>query len=234
MEVVTDQEDITDLKIYRHGKNVYSNEVKVLYVNGSQGVSVQEIDTGFKFVYTEAIESSSFFVLDIGAIDQYVGKKLTLSIVCKSDDYDGSIVGKNVRLLVCDNDGSNRTTLGEAMKWADGKGVTTTEEIPSEYIGKRLALRVYGAVSNMSVGVEYEYKNVQVEVGDTATDYEPFSGNDAFTYDASLTIPALSGTNILYANAGALTVTGRADSLTVISGILERVAALETAAVNNT
>lgn len=47
-------------------------------------------------------------------------------------------------------------------------------------------------------------------------------------------IPALSGANTIFADVGLVTVSGRADPNYVIDTLLDRVTALEAAAVNNT
>lgn len=49
---------------------------------------------------------------------------------------------------------------------------------------------------------------MQIEAGTVATAYEPYCGE---TFDVGVKIPALAGTNYLYADAGNITVTGRLD-----------------------
>jgi len=49
---------------------------------------------------------------------------------------------------------------------------------------------------------------VQIEAGSAATDFEPYAGE---TFAPGETVPALPGVNTVHADAGAVTVTGRAD-----------------------
>lgn len=99
----------------------------------------------------------------------------------------------------------------------------------------------------------------QIEIGTTATAFEPYRG---YTYTMDLgqevfggflnwttgvltdsegnvhqlnaqEIIALPGTNILYSSTGDTEVTGRADPAAIINNLLDRLAALEAAVVNN-
>ena len=71
--------------------------------------------------------------------------------------------------------------------------------------------------------------NVQLEVGNAAAAFEPYNGG---TFDPGDTIPALPGINTIYADAGTVTVTGRADPNAINRKTAERLAALEAALVN--
>ena len=72
--------------------------------------------------------------------------------------------------------------------------------------------------------------NIQIELGGTVTPFVPYVVPEVFSpNDAILPFP---GVNTLWADAGSLTVTGKADPIAVIAGLEERLAALEAALIN--
>jgi hypothetical protein len=50
--------------------------------------------------------------------------------------------------------------------------------------------------------------DIQLEVGSKATEFEPYNGG---TFNPGDTIPALPGVNTIFADAGKITVAGKAD-----------------------
>lgn len=69
--------------------------------------------------------------------------------------------------------------------------------------------------------------NVQVELGNTATDFEPFSG-ETFeltkgNFFSTATVPALPGVNTIWADKGEVTVSGRADPNATIQHLVDKV-----------
>lgn len=72
----------------------------------------------------------------------------------------------------------------------------------------------------------------QVELGVTATAYEPYREPETFAPGES--IPALDGVNTIFADAGLVTVTGKEDYTYKFTDLSDRLAALEAASVNNT
>jgi len=72
--------------------------------------------------------------------------------------------------------------------------------------------------SNLS-GVE----TVQIELGNTATEHEPYCGE---TFAVGEPIPALAGVNTIYADAGDVTVSGKADPTATIEKLTKAILAL--------
>lgn len=66
--------------------------------------------------------------------------------------------------------------------------------------------------------------NIQIEVGGMATAYEPHRVPDVFA--PGDTIPILSGKNTIWADNGNITVTGRADPITIIERLTLAIIAL--------
>lgn len=70
-----------------------------------------------------------------------------------------------------------------------------------------------------------QYPDLTVQIALKLNVPEPFQATGGQVF------PALSGENVLTTNAGSLTVTGRADPTHTIQVLTDRIAALETAAV---
>lgn len=113
------------------------------------------------------------------------------------------------------------TGYGGEVDLATGEGVKTWEYIAS-YNGESIASEwisdrdVYLENATPTTGAAVAYK-LATPVPITAT--------------GSQSLPALSGQNVLTTNADSLTVTGRADPTHTIQVLTDRIAALETAAV---
>lgn len=124
-------------------------------------------------------------------------------------------------------DGLNRTltlpetVYGGTLDAVTGEGNETWdyiksyagEALPGEWISDRDA---YNAGATPSTGAQVAYRLA-----------EPVP----FMAEGGQTIPALPGTNTLLTDADTLTVTGRADPLSTIQGLTNRIAALESNAI---
>ena len=81
-----------------------------------------------------------------------------------------------------------------------------------------------GGVNNFNFVFEKIAKfDIQIEVGSTATAFEPYCGD---TFAVGETIPALDGINTIYADAGLLTVTGRANPVNIIEKLTNAILSL--------
>ncbi len=79
-----------------------------------------------------------------------------------------------------------------------------------------LQFRVGGTADNAKVRVQYER-------GNTATAVEPYTAN---TFAPGEDVPALAGVNNIWADAGEVTVTGRADPVAIINKLSNAVTAM--------
>ncbi|WP_406044148.1 hypothetical protein [Succinimonas sp.] len=89
---------------------------------------------------------------------------------------------------------------------------------------------IYDAVNRPASGAYISYAwasfnkwDIQLEVGNTATAFEPYNGE---TFAPGEKIPALPGINTIFADAGEITVTGRADPAAVINKLTNAIVAL--------
>lgn len=86
-------------------------------------------------------------------------------------------------------------------------------------------------LDNSSVNAFKQYLGDQKAAGTPVDVCVPLANPIIVSLD-ELYIPALSGTNTLYANAGGITVTGASDPIATITALQDRVSALESAALN--
>lgn len=86
-------------------------------------------------------------------------------------------------------------------------------------------------------------EQIQIELGDKVTEYEPYMGTTESDPVLPVKIPAVKGTNTVFCidyrddidiELVNITVTGRADPIVLINSLMSRVAELEEVAVGNT
>ncbi len=142
----------------------------------------------------------------------------------------GIVDGQNVSCSAYYTDGTNtsftaKTVLNSYVKFS---GVTRAD--------KTLNYITFGASGGIKVGTSF--KNVQVELGTTATEYEPYVEPTEYTPNNDGTV---EGVTSLYPNTSLITDTAGAiidceynrDINKAYESLLQRVAALETASLNN-
>ena len=96
----------------------------------------------------------------------YIGETLTLRATFDQTDDGGYSFG------YCDATGENRVRLSPAASTASG--IASTAVVPEEARNKYLYLLLYAKTNTESETESYvDYSNIQLEVNDVATDYEP-------------------------------------------------------------
>lgn len=279
----------TNTKLTRCGKNILDVSTAGVYHNNSSSPS-KDISVTKTGLHIEALKASSGdsyrcgFCL--GTVKELVGKTLTLA-----NNYLTSANGNPYNRIGFYGTNVKPTSAGKKPIYANGGYIglsgstkqlaysteactyTVTGDEECEYIA---ILFYFAAGCAVVIGDLTEISNVQVEIGDTATAYEPYRG-ESFTmefggtvyggsldwnsgvltvthgsdgaelaepYTIQLTpqeIAGLEGLNTLYADNGNITVSCRLDPVSIIKNqktinedLLDRVAALEAAVVNNT
>ena len=214
---VTTQPDAT--KIIRCGKNLYNHEGAEIFLSATGTYfSVTKTPTGYSV--NGATTNGYFALVPVCGLAELSASG---SRVALSEKIAGTPATFN--LVICSPNFSDRTSIYE---YNGSFNIPKASEYPDGYI---VAVRLGGDASNSSEAV-VTYDNIQLEMGATDTAYEPFTGFDTFTPGEQ--IPALPGRNILYADSGEITVTGRADPTAIINNLQNRLAAVEAAVVNNT
>ena len=79
-------------------------------------------------------------------------------------------------------------------------------------------------LSNEDINLYIRFRNPQLEIGKTATAYEPYRGST--TYAPNEPIPAFDGTNVIYPNVGTVTVTGKANPSAIIEKLTNAILSL--------
>ena len=95
--------------------------------------------------------------------------------------------------------GTTKTACSDMSR--NGKGVTATADANMVYIYKKNP--------STQIATPIVITNLQLEYGTSATQYEPFKGIETFPVGEA--VPALHGVNIILADSGEITVTGRTD-----------------------
>lgn len=187
--------DFSGAQVTKRGKNLFDcKNLKPLYSNAGSAYTITSTDTGVKI---KSSASTSFFVaVDLGPIEPYLGKMLTLSI--GDSEYLGNY--SSTALIAPLPDGSDRLEIYGAL----GGKTFVTSTVPTSYSGRRLAIRFYMGRDASGIvpptNTEYEFKNVQVEVSEAPTPYEPYIPPITYPADAEGNlgeVPSISPTMIL-------------------------------------
>ena len=262
-------EGVQTLTLHHCGKNILdTGNPKVYHNNATTPVYLFTLtDTGVHIDWVRD-EASNWgrFSYCLGTAEELAGKTITVS-----GKYTSMVANeKNIPYVsICStnenpcrdnsninygNGGYLNTSGSYTQHLGSGSGknsvtYTVTGNEPGKYIVASYN-ESYGGAFN--VGDWVEWSDIQVEIGDAATAYEPYRGQthtidfgktvNGGTYhwtkgilteadgnETQLTpqqIRALSGVNTLYTDAGDTTVTGKADPVAVIEKLTNAIIAL--------
>lgn len=153
------------------GKNLFDcANSRIIYNNGN--ASYERLTNGLKIISSGSQYNILYFLVD--TVENLKGKTLTLSSdISFSKDNQLTSFG----LYCTDTNGGNRITLVTNNVASEGKYQVTgqVEEGENRYyvcIGLRPNI-----ASNFASGDYTIYNNLQVEIGETATEYEPYKSN---------------------------------------------------------
>lgn len=128
------------------------------------------------------------------------------------------LAGVSVTLNHCPNDKAPGTNAGMAFYDADKVYISGTNDAT-------MTVPENAAYMRFSVPNEHAAGEIQIELGQTVTAYEPYHSGvtvvaeleepvfDSYRWEA---LPALPGTNTLYSDVGQTTVTGRKDLIAIL------------------
>lgn len=234
--LVTAQDGAT---VTRCGKNLLDvQSADAYHTNAVQkSVTMTRTATGMRLECVAAKTDGWLrFGFCLGKRKDWAGKTITVTAKYSSGmthsgtSLGGSLFGTNVKPTPAGKDPiyNNGGYIGTAGDCKNLSAVTSkpitytvTGEEEWEYIGLAYYFVLGGA---MEAGDVVHISDIQVEIGTTATAYEPFRCADTFA--AGEQIPALPGVNTLYADGGEITVAGRADPVRVMEKLTNAVQAL--------
>lgn len=160
-----------EIEVKNTGKNLFDcANSRIIYNNGN--ASYERLTNGLKIISSGSQYNILYFLVD--TVENLKGKTLTLSSdISFSKDNQLTSFG----LYCTDTNGGNRTTLVTNNVTSEGKYQVTgqVEEGENRYyvcIGLRPNM-----ASNFASGDYTIYNNLQVEIGETATEYEPYKSN---------------------------------------------------------
>lgn len=236
------------LRLHHCGKNLFDIQTaKVYHSNSSSYMTNMYVsETGFRLeAAREATSNWSSWGFYLGTAAELKGKTITLSAKvstsitsvplpwCKISAAKSAPSDVRDKPSYSDGGyvGSYTKALAESKSHSGSASVTYTVTGEEEYTNIAILFQfTYGG--NLAVGDWTQWSDIQVEIGDTATAYEPYSGQThtaqpdaADSYDWA-DIRGLPGVNTFWCDAGTLTVTGRADPTAELERLKNAVLAL--------
>lgn len=166
-------EDVSTVKVLKFGKNLIdltnwvNSSTKATYTIDGDSLRIDKSVSG----------NAPSVLYDLGRCNQFSGKKLTVS--CILTDIGGAETNNNAAMqLVIGNpfvSASSTITLYSLTVYQidAGSANSSTVVIPHDEADRHLYLRVYPTKAT-SAGDYAVFSNIQVEAGDTATEYEPY------------------------------------------------------------
>lgn len=151
-----------------HGKNIFNKTgAEVIYTNAPK-TFITELDTGLRVTWAES--NYACRVIKVCPLDMVKDKNVTVAV-------NIAVSGSNIPLLslgMATSDGSVRKTLTDIRTLG---GASKTAFIPNSSDYDYLILYLYSNASDSIKGTASDYadfKNLQIEIGDTETAYEPY------------------------------------------------------------
>lgn len=190
-----------DCNVYHIGKNIFDYTAPP---NSRSNLTSEVIDGGIRCTTTATGNASITYYLPLWIL----GRTITVQARCKSISGDAG----GQRIWVHFGTGSNtsvQTLLTVDLRHGVGAGtVTIPLTLPDG--AEWLALRLYANYSTdtATAGAVVEFAGIQMELGDTATPYQPFVGSETLTLTANQPITTKAyGDDHLVASAGNIQVT---------------------------
>lgn len=155
--------DFSGVKVSRYGKNLFNGEFDVIQYNG---VSTELIDNGIRVIKTTESNSCCARIV-FGNVEDFKNHSITLS--CNVTREQGVLL----HLGVVNYDNTERIKLAERRISGTNGAITTY--IDEAYLGKKVYAQLYVDDSKTGEKGDYtDFTNFQIEIGSTATNYEPY------------------------------------------------------------
>lgn len=131
------------------------------------------LPTGIRMTTSSAVAQGAYVwsLFIIGNTADYVGKTLTLSTLMSASSTNAPSAG----IGLCNSDGSDSTVL---VSTSDSPGVVSKTFTQADADNKPKIFLVFYATSGAAAAANsyVDYTNLQLEIGSTATSYEPYVG----------------------------------------------------------
>ena len=157
--------DFSVVKVSRYGKNLFNGEFNVTRYNETK---TEIIPNGIR-VTKKMPSDSCFCQIELGKVEDFKDQTITVSYNKLREDK-----ATQVLVVTPDSTASGGTKLLEINR--QGNNVILTAHIDETlYSGQYVNLRVYVDSSKVGeVGDYTDFTNFQIEIGSTATNYEPY------------------------------------------------------------
>lgn len=157
------------------GKNLFNKDATPTTKFNDNSLGVTPLTTGVRLTANASVTYSGVVYI-IGKKEDYIGNTLTFTAHSKSSSTNNS----RAYIGTCNSGGGNRTSkangTGNSGEYDFSLSWTVENDDSNEYI----CVTLYTTASvSVSMGDYMDYTDVQLEVGSTATSYEPYVGGTA-------------------------------------------------------
>lgn len=165
--------DIKDKIFKTSGKNIL-NKYNIISNNRND---VAQLNTGIRLTCKTA-GSARWSQIPLENPDELLGKTITFSADLK---YSGT---NDAQIILFFMNGNSAVTGITGGVYGTSSTLSGTSIIPNEYPSgtNSISLLIYSSRSSTTVGEWIEYTNLQVQLGDVVTEYEPYSNGEWYWY----------------------------------------------------
>lgn len=151
------------------GKNKFDYKSRYIFTNSKASNEIIQTNDTIKIIKAENAQYV-MYIFKVSDMNEIIGKNVTIS--CDNIETSSNTTNSTqCDLIYCDTNGENRVSLSKFYNSNDKQQATVI--IPN-IANKILAIRIYADYSSSNIGDWGLYKNIQVEIGSTATPYEPY------------------------------------------------------------
>lgn len=165
---VSGVDDPSVVTVYAYGKNLYNN-VDYGYKSGTSAFQATKTETGYRI--TGAQGASHWALIPLCSLAELGGKTVTMSATVNATPHSFSLV-------ICDSNYENRKVLGQSVP-TPGVSIVSIPNASEYPEGYMVVVRLTGE-KDFPTGSVLTYDNIQVELGDKRTAYEPFAGSASY------------------------------------------------------
>ena len=187
---------LSTVKVSRYGKNLLDVATAPVYhmVDNSKPYSYIKTDTGFKATFNQAFPNGTSLRhgYNLGKTEDLRGKTITLS-----GNYSSTVAGSRMAIYVYSfyikegysGDNSAREKMVAAKERANSLTFTVDDTVKAPYIGVWFYIGLGGSPVT---GDTAEWSNIQLEINNTATEYEPYIEPITATANADGTVNGIT------------------------------------------
>ena len=191
-------DDITKLKVNRYGKNIFNIANAPVHhtIENASVYDYEKTDSGVKVTCVTDLGGSPKIGFILGKTEDLRGKEITVSYDYSAELANGVDKVTNTVYVYAYKEGANKTMYiaNEPKETVKGvAGTKTTFSIGDNITLPYIAIHFHLASgSTAKAGDVIEFSNIQVEIGNKATEYEPYVEPQTVNANADGTVTGLT------------------------------------------